>query len=78
MGVWSARLLVVSLLRRRCLMLNLAIAAQDCRTALMEATIRGNKTCVCMLLAGGADVTLRDKVWWPVWAAAGSQIRLRP
>ena len=61
-GVWSARLLVVSLLRFRCLTQNAPIASQYGNTALMLAASTGKESCVGMLLACGADTTLGDEV----------------
>ena len=61
-GVWSARLLVVSLLRFRCLTPNAPIALQNGNTALMVAIDKYFVSCVGMLLACGADTTLGDEV----------------
>ena len=72
-GDWSARLLVVWLLHFRCLTPNSSFASQDGRTALMKAAGYCNESCVGILLALGADTTLRDKVWRPAWAGAGGR-----
>ena len=73
-GDWSARLLVVLLLRFWCLLTpNSSVASQYGRTALMLAADYGEESCVGMLLACGADTTLRNKVWRPAWADAGGR-----